>query len=60
MKRGFVTLRVYDITGKTVATLAGESLPPGEYEYRWETKGMASGIYFYRVGDEVRRMVLMR
>jgi len=59
-RQGFVTLKVYDITGKAVATLATGDLPPGEYDYEWDAKGMASGIYFYRVGDAVRRMVLMR
>jgi len=57
---GFVTLKVYDIRGKEVATLAAGDLSPGEHEYEWDASGMASGIYFYRVGDKVRRMVLMR
>jgi len=59
-RQEFVTLKVYDITGKVVATLAAGYLSPGEHEYEWDAKGMASGIYFYRVGDAVRRMVLMR
>jgi hypothetical protein len=41
-------------------TLADGRLSPGAYEYQWKTKGVASGIYFYGIGDQVRRMVLMR
>jgi len=59
-KQEFVMLKVYDITGKVVATVAAGELSPGEYEYEWDAKEMVSGIYFYRVGDAVRRMVLIR
>jgi hypothetical protein len=61
---GFVTLKVYDILGKEVATLVNEKLKPGEYETTFSGSGLASGVYFYKltVGDftDIKRMVLIK
>lgn len=46
---GFVSLRVFDVLGKEVATLVNENLAPGSYERTWTGEGQASGIYFYRL-----------
>jgi photosystem II stability/assembly factor-like uncharacterized protein len=43
----YVTLKVFDILGKEVATLVNENLKPGEYEVTFEGKDLPSGIYFY-------------
>jgi hypothetical protein len=45
----FVTLRVFDILGREMATLVSEKLPPGTYTRQWNATGMPSGIYFYRL-----------
>lgn len=45
----FVSLKIYDIIGREVATLVAENLPPGDYKYAWDATGMASGLYFYRL-----------
>ncbi len=59
-----VSLRVYDLLGREVATLVNEERMPGTYSVKWNADGMASGIYFYqlRAGGAVitRKMVLMR
>jgi predicted GH43/DUF377 family glycosyl hydrolase len=47
--RGFVTLKVYDISGREVATLISENLTAGNYEYTWDARGLASGVYFYKL-----------
>ena len=61
---GFVSLKVYDITGREVATLVGENLTAGNYKYTWDAKEAASGVYYYRlsVGSEVqtRKMMLVK
>ncbi|MGA2624083.1 MAG: T9SS type A sorting domain-containing protein [Bacteroidota bacterium] len=44
-----VTLTVYDILGRQVATLVNEVKPPGEYTVRWNADGVPSGVYFYRL-----------
>ncbi len=41
----FVTLKIYSILGKDVATLASERLAAGRYKYEWsQTDGMATGV----------------
>ncbi len=44
-----VALRVYDVLGRVVATVFEGDRAPGEYTVPWEARGMASGIYFYRM-----------
>lgn len=51
-KAGFISLRVYDVFGREVATLVNEKKQPGEYEVEWDASisgVMASGVYFYRL-----------
>jgi hypothetical protein len=59
-----VTLKVYNVLGREVATLVNESLPPGSYEVTFDAEGLASGVYFYHLqaGEftQTKRMVLMR
>jgi hypothetical protein len=43
------TLRVYDVLGREVATLVDERLAPGMYTRGFETTGLSTGIYFYRL-----------
>jgi hypothetical protein len=62
--RGFVSLKVYGITGKEVATLVAENLMPGSYEYSWDARGLASGVYFYRLESkgfiQSKKLLLLR
>jgi hypothetical protein len=65
---GFVTLKVYDVLGKEVATLVNEEKPAGSYEIEFKSSvgslQLASGIYYYqlRVGDfvETKKMILLK
>ncbi len=64
-KSGQVTLVVYDLLGREVATLVNEKMQPGSYSARFEAGDLASGVYVYRLtaGNEfsaVRKMVLIR
>lgn len=43
----FVSLTVYDVLGREVASLVSEEKEPGSYEVGWDGTGFASGIYFY-------------
>jgi len=45
----FVTLKVYDITGRAVETLVEGEVPPGEHRLQWSAKGLASGVYLCRM-----------
>lgn len=60
----FVTLKVYNLRGQEVATLAAGLMAAGEHKLRWQAKGLASGVYIYRLqsGDRAvaRRLVILR
>ena len=54
MENGFVSLKVYDITGKEVSTLVSGYLKPGTYEVQFPGKKnsnfqLPSGVYFYKL-----------
>jgi hypothetical protein len=59
-----VTLIVYDILGREVTVLVNERKPPGLYSVTVDSKGLASGVYCYRLsaGDYVqtRKLLLLR
>ncbi len=44
-----VTLRVYDMLGREVATLVSEEKQPGTYEVPFNAMHLSSGVYFYRL-----------
>jgi hypothetical protein len=43
---GLVTIKVYDILGKEITTLANEIKSPGEYTVTFDASSLSSGIYF--------------
>ncbi len=63
-----VTLKVFDVLGKEVATLVNEEKPAGIYKVEFKSSvgslQLASGIYYYqlRVADyiETKKMILMK
>jgi subtilisin family serine protease/tetratricopeptide (TPR) repeat protein len=48
-KNGFVTLKVYDILGREVATLVNENQQAGSYSVLFDASKLASGIYIYTI-----------
>jgi hypothetical protein len=46
---GFVSLKVFDVLGREVATLVNEARPAGVYTIRWDASSFPSGVYFYRL-----------
>ncbi len=61
---GFVTLKVYNIQGKEVATLINKEMQPGSYQIKFDGSNLASGIYFYKLSSgnyhQVKKMILMK
>jgi hypothetical protein len=59
-----VTLDVYDVGGRHVATLVNQRLGAGENRHTWRANDLPSGVYHYtlRVKDEkaTRRMTIVR
>ena len=48
-KRSEVTLKIYDLIRRQVATLMDEDLQPGEYKLTFDASALASGGYFYQI-----------
>ena len=63
-QRTYATLKVFDVLGREVATLVEEKLNPGEHSVVFNAKGLASGVYCYRLqtGSVVQEkaMVLLK
>ena len=59
-----VSLRVYDLLGREVATLMERDNPPGSYVVTWDANNEASGTYVYRLTSgnfsSSRRMLLLK
>lgn len=61
---GLVTLKVYDILGKEVASLVNEVKTSGRYEVQFNASNLSSGTYFYRLETgkfvETKKMLLLK
>jgi len=62
--RRAVTLKVYDVLGREVATLVEETQQAGEYDVDFDGSALASGTYIYRLeagGEKItHKMVLVK
>lgn len=62
--QGMVSLKVYDLLGKEVATLVNGVKTPGMYVADFDASKLTSGIYFYKLEAngfvDVKRMVLLK
>lgn len=60
----FVSLKIFDLQGKEVATLVNSELKPGTYKYEFDGSGLSSGIYFYKLTSgsfsETKQMILLK
>jgi hypothetical protein len=61
---GFVSLKVYDVLGKSIAILVNEIKPAGKYQVNFDARNLPSGVYFYKLESgnfvETRKMLLMK
>ena len=61
-KTSHVTLKVLDITGRTVATLVNEQRPQGKYETQFNAGTLPKGIYFCQLQagefSQTKKMIL--
>ena len=62
--RKFVSLKVYDVLGREVATLVDGIQDAGFKTVRWDAPGVTSGVYFYRLRagmfGQTKKMILIR
>ena len=63
-EEGFVTLKVYDVLGKEVASLVNENKPEGNYESEFNASTLPSGVYIYTLQvngfTSSKKMLLMK
>jgi hypothetical protein len=59
-----VTLTVFDVLGREVTILVNEVKQPGRYKVQWDARGVASGVYFYRLSSmdfvQTRKLMVIR
>lgn len=51
-KTSYVEIKIFDITGKNIATLVKEIIKEGIYEYIFDASNLSSGIYFVKMQAE--------
>ncbi len=63
-KSGYLSLKVYDVTGKLVATLADGYETAGNHLVNYDASGLASGVYIYSLSadgfKESKKMILTK
>jgi hypothetical protein len=63
-KESFITLKIYDLLGREVATLVQDKKQVGEYTVTWNADNVPSSVYFYKLvaGDfiQTKKMILMK
>ncbi|MBX7045879.1 MAG: T9SS type A sorting domain-containing protein [Ignavibacteria bacterium] len=63
-KSGFVSLKVFDMTGKVVANLVNDEQTTGSYEVNFNAASLASGVYYYKLESEgfaeTKKMLLIK
>ena len=61
---GRVALKVYDVLGRTVATLVDEREEAGKYSVTFNASSLPSGVYIYRLTDgsysKIKKMMLLK
>ena len=63
-KSGTVSLKVFDIIGREVATLVNEVKPAGTYQVTWNATRLATGVYFFKLQSgtsiDVKKAMLLK
>jgi hypothetical protein len=63
-KNEYVTLKVYDILGREVATIVDKEMTAGVYTVEIDGTRLSSGVYFYRLTSgnfiDTKKMVLLK
>jgi uncharacterized protein (TIGR03790 family) len=61
---GFITLDVFDVLGRKVATVVKENLPAGSHDVVFDATDLTSGVYYYRLTSngfsQTKRMMIVK
>ena len=59
-----VKLSIYNALGEKVAEMVNTSLTAGKYQYQWNAKNVATGMYIYELRTDkfvaVKKMILIK
>ena len=60
----YVTIKIFDIVGREIATLMNRELVTGHQTITWNGKNVSSGIYFIKLESgelvQTKKMVLLK
>lgn len=63
-KNTLVTIKVYDITGREVATIVNKEMTSGSYTATFDGSNLTTGVYFYRLTTseftDTKRMIVLK
>ncbi len=63
-KPGLVTLKIYDVIGREVATLINEEMTAGKHTIEFNAASLASGVYYYKLEHDklvlAKSMILLK
>ena len=67
-QKAFVTLKIYNLLGQEIKTIARGQMNKGRHSYRFDGSGLASGMYIYRITafdaknhfSQSRKMILLK
>jgi len=61
---GFVSLKIYDILGREIATLINKEQKAGNYEVNFNASKLSSGVYFYKLQagnfSQTKKLLLLK
>ncbi|MFZ1976736.1 MAG: T9SS type A sorting domain-containing protein [Bacteroidota bacterium] len=62
--KSYVSLKIFDMLGREVATIVSGEMPAGSYTSQWNAAKMSSGIYFYRLEAgtfiQTKKLILLK
>jgi len=55
-----IAINIYNINGQLVDVLLEGIMPAGNHNVVWDANEVSNGIYFVKMGDEMRKVVLVK
>jgi hypothetical protein len=63
-QNGFITLKVFNVLGREVATLVNGQVEAGKHKVEFDASNLNSGVYFYKVESgsfaDTKKMILLK
>ncbi|MDE3057174.1 MAG: T9SS type A sorting domain-containing protein [Bacteroidota bacterium] len=64
LQSGMVSVKVFDILGREVATLVNEQKSQGTYKVNFDASKLSSGVYFYQLAapgvNQIKKMIVTK